>query len=60
MQRPLEGKVMREKLAEIYLDWVNNYLTLETFADHYGLHLDEAAALVHLAKTIHETPHPDA
>lgn len=51
---------MREKLTAIYLDWVNNYLTLETFAEHNGLHLDEAAALIHLAKTIFENPHPEA
>lgn len=50
----------REQLSAVYLDWVNNYLTLQTYADHHGLHLDEAAALIALAKHVHNTQHPEA
>ena len=27
---------------EFYLEWWNNYLTIETIAEHYGLSVDEA------------------
>ena len=50
----------REQLAQVYLDWVNNYLTVERFAEHYGLHLYEAEDLLKLAKAVFNTPHPDA
>lgn len=51
---------MREKLSDVYLDWVNNYLTLATFADHYGLTEIEAAQLIALSKSCFENYHPEA
>ena len=27
---------------EFYLEWWNNYLTIETIAEHYGLSVEEA------------------
>lgn len=51
---------MREYLASVWLDYINNYLTLETFAEHQGLTEDEAFTLVMLAKQCHEIPHPEA
>ena len=27
----------RTKLKDMYIDWCNNFLTLERFADYYGL-----------------------
>jgi hypothetical protein len=57
----------REKLAAIYLDFVNNYLTIywcvhayEKFAEHNGLWTDEAVRLIALAKDFHETQPPEA
>ena len=38
-----EEKYTEETLAKIYLDWVNNFLTVERYAEYYGI--DEAEAL---------------
>jgi hypothetical protein len=43
-------------LVETYLDRVNNYLTLEKFAEHNGLDLDFAKKLLELGKMAHEQP----
>ena len=31
---------------ELYLDWVNNFLTVERFAEYYGMHPRAALALI--------------
>jgi hypothetical protein len=49
----------REKLAAVYLDWVNNYLTIEKFAEHKGLYVDEAKILLSVAKQCFEKDHPE-
>jgi hypothetical protein len=30
-------KYLRDYLADLYLDWVNNFLTIERFSEYYGL-----------------------
>jgi hypothetical protein len=50
----------REQLAQIYLDWRNNFLTITGFAEHYGLHFREAESLLSIARQCFETQHPDA
>lgn len=50
----------REKLQEIYLDWVNNFLTISKYAEHHGLYEEEALALIALAKSAHNRLHPEA
>ena len=37
-------------LESLYLDWVNNFLTIEKFAAHYGITTDEADALIKIGK----------
>lgn len=39
---------MRESLKEMYLDWVNNYLTVEAFAEAKGLSIHDAKLLIQL------------
>lgn len=51
---------MREHLIKTYLDWVNNYLTVETFADHYGLQLADAEALIKVCRNVYYNQHPEA
>ena len=41
-------------LQEIFLDWYNNYLTIELFAEHNGLTTKEATTLVDLGRSVHE------
>lgn len=48
----------REKLFNDYLDYVNNYLTIELFAEHRGLFIQEAEILIELAKSCFENNHP--
>jgi hypothetical protein len=50
----------REKLSADYLDWVNNYLSVELFAEHRGLTVPEAQMLMALAKSCFENNHPEA
>jgi hypothetical protein len=38
----------------IYLDWFNNFLTVERFADHYDMTVEQAKALIE-----REQEHPD-
>jgi hypothetical protein len=50
---------MRDQLIKIYLDYVNNYLTIEKFAEHSGLHFDQAESLLALARAVFNSEHPD-
>jgi hypothetical protein len=51
---------MREILIETYMDFINNYLTVEKFAEHNGLLDAEAKVLLELARWVAEHPHPEA
>jgi hypothetical protein len=50
----------RNNLAALYLMWRNDYLSITTFADHFGLTIEEAQGLLAVAKSCHQNPHPDA
>jgi hypothetical protein len=47
-------KYLRDYLADVYLDWVNNFLTIERFAEYYGLDEGDAKQLLAIAKKSHE------
>jgi hypothetical protein len=49
----------REQLNAVYLDWVNNFISVTKFAEYYGLHNHEAVALIELARAVHNRNHPD-
>lgn len=40
----------KNQLADIYIHWVNDFLTIGGFADHYGLDDDQADILLNLAR----------
>lgn len=50
----------RKVLVEIYLDWMNNYVSVETFADHGGLTYEDAYDLIELARRVFNTNHPES
>lgn len=50
----------RDTLISIYLDWFNNYLSVETFAEHNGLTTEQAQALINLARDVARSEHPEA
>ena len=53
-------KQARDYLTELYFDYVNNYLTIELFAEHNGLYKEEAEKLIDLARAVACVKHPEA
>jgi hypothetical protein len=49
----------REQLKAVYLDWVNNFITIHGYAEYYGLYDSEAETLINVARQCYENPHPD-
>ena len=41
-------------LNEVYLDWLNNFVTIPAFASWYGIDEREARDIIELGRTIHE------
>jgi hypothetical protein len=52
--------INRETLAALYLEWVNDYVSLQTFAEHKGLTQHEALILLEVSKYCLENQHPEA
>lgn len=50
----------RDQLVSVYLDWFNNFVSIETYASYYGLTIDEATRLIEVARMVSNTPHPEA
>lgn len=50
------NKTAERILVDIYLDWVNNYLTVEKFAAANGLTEYEANQLISLARHVTNRP----
>ncbi len=46
--------MIRQKLIDYYLDYTNNYLTLEKFAEHNEIEVFDASVILALGKTYHE------
>ena len=42
------------KFIEMYLDWVNNFLSVESFAAHYSISLDLAILVIKEGRILHE------
>ena len=51
---------MRETLIAVYLDFRNNYLTVEKYAEHNGLREEQAYKLIDLARDVFNSDHPEA
>ena len=49
----------REQLRAVYFDWYNNFLTVEHYAEYYGLTVEEATGLLTVAKSCAYNPHPE-
>lgn len=48
----LKGSKMREYLNKIYVEFFNNYLTIEKFAEHNLLDLETARNILEAGRTI--------
>lgn len=44
-----------EQLQKIYLDWVNNFITIEAFSNHYGVTKSDGLKLIEICKRVHES-----
>ena len=42
------------ELAELFRDWMNNFATVECFADHHGFTVDQAHAVIAAGRTAHD------
>ena len=45
---------MNKQLRDFYLDWFNNYLTVEKIAEHHGIGVDDAEALIKMGRYMHQ------
>lgn len=41
-------------LRELYLDYLNNYLTIDKFAQDHGIHSTDARRILAMGKVYHE------
>lgn len=44
-----------QKVQDMYLDRINNFLTNEKFAEYYGIEICEAELIISKGAEIHET-----
>lgn len=52
-------KMNRELLKNIYLEWRNDFLTVERFSEYHGLTVQQGSALIDLARNVFNSPHPE-
>ena len=45
---------LKETIQDSYLEYINDYLTITTYAEHKGLTWDEANDLIRLGRQLHE------
>jgi hypothetical protein len=50
----------RTYLESVWLDYFNNYLTHEKYADHHHMTTEQATELLKLARNVYETANPHA
>ena len=50
----MNNQTMAKQLQEFYLDWVNNYLTVEKMAEHNELTVEDTTVLINLGRSYHE------
>lgn len=50
----------RAQLCALYLQWVNEFLSVGAFAECHGITDAQAADLITLARDIFNTDHPEA
>ena len=46
---------IKEHLQNEYLNWFNDYLTIEKYAEHRGITVDQAQTLIDLGRSVHES-----
>lgn len=54
------NKQMRDILIEAYLDYLNNYVSYKTYAEHNGFTEQQSLLFIELANSVFTMPHPEA
>ena len=44
---------MKSKVINMFLDWFNNFLTVQAFADYYGISRWRALRVIELGRLLH-------
>lgn len=44
---------MKKQLIDLYLSWVNEYLTIESIAFDYGINTEDAETLIGMGRKYH-------
>ena len=44
----------KQDIINIYLDWFNNFISLELFAEYYEITYTQAQTLISLGHSLHE------
>lgn len=47
-------EILKDALKKEYLDYFNNYLTFEKYAEHRGINLQKAIYILDLGRDFHE------
>ena len=45
---------VKDFLNELYLDWVNNYITMDGMAEDYGMTKSDLITILFIAYKVHE------
>lgn len=45
---------MKNKIETLYLDWFNNFLTVERFAEYYGMSVDKAHRVIRIGRYLNQ------
>ena len=48
----IKGDKVKQKLNAIYLDWYNNFVTIDCFADYYNISIDKAERIINIGRKI--------
>ena len=48
------ARTVKNTLNEVWLDYVNDYLSVQQFAKDYDLTVDQAKLLLKLSRSVHE------
>jgi hypothetical protein len=45
---------MKQQLINFYLDWVNNFLSIQYFASYHDLTVKQATTMINVGRELHE------
>jgi len=50
----MNDKTANQVLRELFLDYFNNYLTIEKFAEHNNINVEVAQTVINAGRELHE------